>query len=185
MHPHHISLVDTHTLRAKLHHAGDPYYNIDGLPSHHGVLAPKFDIFEIHSATPESSRNAPTGTAEATESPQTSDTASLTGWLVVGLLPGLDIEDIKIEWAGESTVFVRGKLYPTSLAKLREAEGFGSIQPSDLKSLHRESQEGPFERSLTLPAKADIKDVKVGMQGGVVFLRIPKKLDAGTGEEQE
>src|SRR5882757_4828218 len=154
MHPHHISLIDTHSLRAKLQHAGDPYYNVDGLPSHHGVLAPKFDVFEIHSAT-----LAPSSNPSATSGDANGDTAALevsaaADWLVVGELPGLKMEDIKIEWLDGTTVFVCGKLSTTSFPGLAKTEGFGQIE--HLKALHKERQERPFERSVTMPAKADV-----------------------------
>jgi HSP20 family protein len=79
-HPHHVSLIDTHSFRAKLQHAGDPYYNIDGLPSHKHVLAPKFDILEKEDA-----------------------------YLLVGEIPGVKgKEHISFEWLEDQTLFVRG-----------------------------------------------------------------------------
>jgi HSP20 family molecular chaperone IbpA len=157
VHPHHISLVDTHSLRAKLQHAGDPYYNVDGLPSHHGVLAPRFDVFEIHPATPAAK-------AEAVKE-----------WLVVGELPGVTKDDIKIEWLGESTVFIRGTLNPTASARVSEAEGCPSPDTVDLLPLHKERHEGLFERSVTLPGEADVKRVKADIKDGLLCLRIPRK----------
>ncbi|KIY03570.1 uncharacterized protein Z520_00261 [Fonsecaea multimorphosa CBS 102226] len=147
LHPHHISLVDTHSLRAKLHHVGDAYYNVDGLPSHRGVLAPKFDVFELDG-----------------------DSA---GWLLVGDLPGIDSADaIKIEWLDGSTVFLRGTITTSSIPT------FGEAGSRIMKTVHKERHEGLFERSVTLPGKADIKGTKVEVRSGVVFVRIPKQAGA-------
>ncbi|KIW23517.1 uncharacterized protein PV07_11709 [Cladophialophora immunda] len=144
LHPHHISLVDTHSLRAKLKHAGDAYYNVDGLPSHRGVLAPKFDVFELDGGT--------------------------TGWLLVGDLPGVESTDeIKIEWLDASTIFLRGKLATASIPT------FGETESRVMKTVHKERHEGLFERSVTLPAKADANGTKVEVKAGVVFVRIPKQ----------
>ncbi|KIX01476.1 uncharacterized protein Z518_09202 [Rhinocladiella mackenziei CBS 650.93] len=148
-HPHHISLVDTHSLRAKFNHAGDAYYNIDGMPSHHGVMAPKFDVYEMPSEE----------------------------WLIVGDVPGLTTEGAEIEWLEESTVFIRGKLNSSTMTTLTETEGLGLINPAILKPLHKERHEGSFERSVTLPGKADIKGAKVMVKNGVIFVRIPKKVE--------
>ena len=46
-HPHHVSLIDTHSFHAKLQYVGDSYYNIDGLSSHKHVLTPKFDVLDV------------------------------------------------------------------------------------------------------------------------------------------
>jgi hypothetical protein len=97
LHPHHISLVDVHSLRAKLRHAGDAYYNIDGLPSHRGVQAPKFDIFEIDGDT--------------------------SGWLLVGNVPGVKSkEEIRVEWVDGTTIFIRGTLATASIPTFGETE---------------------------------------------------------------
>lgn len=81
-HPHHVSLIDTHSFRAKLQHAGDPYYNVDGLPSHKNILAPKFDVFEKGDA-----------------------------YLLVGEIPGVKAtEPISFEWLEDQTLFVRGEI---------------------------------------------------------------------------
>lgn len=156
-HPHHISLVDTHSLRAKLQHSGDIYYNIDGLPSHKGVLAPKFDVFELTSATP-----------ATTEPEAKASLEHVTGWLIEGEVPGLKTEDIKIEWLEEVTIFIRGTLSTSSVSQVE-----GTPKP-----LHKERQEGTFERSVTLPTKADTKGVKVEVKEGVVYVTVPKKIDA-------
>ena len=81
-HPHHVSLVDTHSFRSKLQHVGDPYYNIDGLPSHQNILAPKFDILEKE------------------------DT-----YLLIGEIPGLKSKElVSFEWLEDQTLFVRGHI---------------------------------------------------------------------------
>ncbi|OAL36211.1 hypothetical protein AYO20_04625 [Fonsecaea nubica] len=144
LHPHHISLIDTHSLRAKLNHVGDAYYNVDGLPSHRGVLAPKFDVFEIE--------------------------GDVGGWLLVGDLPGIDsADDIKIEWLDGSTIFVRGKKETSSIPT------FGETGSTIMKTVHKERHEGLFERSVTLPAKANANGTKIEVKSGVVFVRIPKQ----------
>ncbi|OAP63251.1 hypothetical protein AYL99_02478 [Fonsecaea erecta] len=149
LHPHHISLVDTHSLRAKLNHKGDAYYNVDGLPSHRGVLAPKFDVFELDGGA--------------------------TGWLLAGNLPGIESADeIKIEWLDGSTIFLRGTLATSSIPT------FGETVSRIMKTVHKERHEGLFERSVTLPAKADANGTKVEVKNGVVFVQIPKLAEAET-----
>ncbi len=82
LHPHHISLIDTSSWRAKLHNVGDPYYNIDGLASHRNVLSPKFDIFETDSH-----------------------------YVLIGELPGLAQDSqVHYEWLGNQTLFVHGHI---------------------------------------------------------------------------
>ena len=147
LHPHHISLVDVHSLRAKLHHAGDAYYNIDGLPSHRGVQAPKFDIFELDGGAP--------------------------GWLLIGNVPGVQsAEGIQVEWLDGATIFIRGVLSTTSIPT------FGETENKILKTIHKERHEGHFERSVTLPAKADPEGLKIEVKDGIVYVRIPKRLEA-------
>ncbi|KIW65568.1 hypothetical protein PV04_07815 [Phialophora macrospora] len=147
LHPHHISLVDVHSLRAKLNHAGDAYYNIDGLPSHRGVQAPKFDIFEIDGHAP--------------------------GWLLIGNVPGVTSEkEILVDWLDVTTIFIRGKLATTSIPT------FGETESKILKTVHKERHEGPFERSVTLPAKADPESLKVEVKDGIVYVKISKKFEA-------
>lgn len=85
-HPHHVSLIDTHAFRAKLNHVGDPYYNVDGFPSHRGVLAPKFDIFETKSS-----------------------------YILIGEVPGLlPSSKVNYEWLEDQTLFIRGNVDPLS-----------------------------------------------------------------------
>lgn len=153
LHPHHISLVDTHSLRAKLRHTGDAYYNVDGLPSHRGLLAPQFDVFEVDERA--------------------------AGWLLVGNVPGMkSIEEIKLEWLEDTTLFIRGRLATTSIPT------FGQTESKILKTVHKERHEGAFERSITLPAAADTKGLKLEVKDGLVFIRIPKKLSAETETEK-
>lgn len=81
LHPHHVSLIDTHSFRAKIQHSGDPYYNIDGL-SHKDVLAPKFDIIETEHA-----------------------------FSIVGEIPGVKTKElVSFEWLEDQTLFVRGQI---------------------------------------------------------------------------
>jgi len=81
LHPHHVSLIDTHSFRAKIQHAGDPYYNIDGL-SHKDVLAPKFDVIETEHA-----------------------------FFIVGDIPGVKAKElVSFEWLEDQTLFVRGHM---------------------------------------------------------------------------
>ncbi|ETI25953.1 hypothetical protein G647_02730 [Cladophialophora carrionii CBS 160.54] len=146
LHPHHISLVDVHSLRARLNHAGDAYYNIDGLPSHRGVQAPKFDVFDMDGHAP--------------------------GWLLVGNVPGVkSAEEIQVEWLECTTIFIRGKLATTLIPT------FGEAESKILKTVHKERHEGPFERSVTLPAKADPESLKMEVKDGIVYVRIAKKFE--------
>jgi HSP20 family protein len=79
LHPHHVSLIDTHSFRAKFQHTGDLYYNIDGR-SHKDVLAPKFDVTETENA-----------------------------FFIVGEIPGVKTKDlVSFEWLEDQTLFVRG-----------------------------------------------------------------------------
>ncbi|KIW97607.1 uncharacterized protein Z519_01191 [Cladophialophora bantiana CBS 173.52] len=150
LHPHHISLVDTHSLRAKLNHVGDAYYNVDGLPSHRGVLAPKLDVFELDGNT--------------------------AGWLLVGDIPGVaSADDIRIEWLDGTTIFIRGKMATSSIPT------FGETGSRIMKTVHKERHEGPFERSVTLPAKANPSETRIEVKDGVVFVRIPKTSEADSG----
>lgn len=86
-HPHHISLIDTKSFRNRLTHVGDPYYNIDGLRSHHGLLAPKFDVLESEEA-----------------------------YFLVGDVPGLSTEDgVKWEWLDHQILFLQGLIEPVGI----------------------------------------------------------------------
>ena len=174
-HPHHISLVNTHSLRAKLNHAGDVYYNVDGLPSHHGVLAPKFDVFEIGSISTTTSGQNSVSTSSGGGGEAGGQ--STTEWLVVGEVPGLRAEDITIEWLEEATLFIRGKLSTSAVPCLSEADALGQSETTNSRPLHKERHEGPFERSVTLPAKAEIKGVKAEVKDGLLFVRVPRKVE--------
>ncbi|KIW51369.1 hypothetical protein PV05_10099 [Exophiala xenobiotica] len=159
LHPHHISLVDRHSLRAKLQHVGDAYYNVDALPSHHGVLAPKFDVFEIDSSGE--------GGSESSAVPE-----SVTGWLLMGDVPGVRPEDVKIEWIDEKIIFIRGKVQGSTALNLDSLEAFQGIEIAHLKPLHRERQEGSFERSVTFPEKVKVKNVDIAVQDGLVLVKV-------------
>lgn len=158
---HHISLVDRHSLRAKLQHVGDAYYNIDGLPSHDGLVAPKFDVYEIDSLPANADRSDV-------------DIKNITGWLIVGDIPGVKLSDIKIEWVDDIIIFVRGRIPSATGQTLNRFDGFRGIEAINLKPLHKERQEGSFERSITFPTKADVKDVRVEVENGVVLIRVLK-----------
>ncbi|KAK5027531.1 hypothetical protein LTR13_009463 [Exophiala sideris] len=157
--PHHISLVDRHSLRAKLQHVGDAYYNIDALPSHEGVLAPSFDVFEIDSLA-------------SGDDHSNSDVQNVNGWLIVGDIPGIKLSDVKIEWVDQSVLFVRGRIPKATGQTLNRLDGFRGIEAVNLKPLHKERQEGLLERSITFPTIVDVEDVRVEVENGVVLIRV-------------
>jgi len=137
LHPHHVSLLDIHSIRAKLNNVGDPYYNIDMLPSHHGVLAPKFDVFEAPNR-----------------------------YIIIGDLPGVKPDAIEIDWLDGQTLFIRGEIATHALAEAKDT--------ADTKVLHRERQEGKFERSFTLPSKVDPQLLERSFADGVLQITLPK-----------
>lgn len=159
-HPHHISLIDRHSLRAKLQHLGDEYYNVDALPSHQGILSPKFDVFEIDTSGQSSS-------SSGNVVPQT-----VTGWLLVGELPGVRVENIKIEWIDESIIFIRGKIPSATSQSMTSLQGFNGIQAAQLKPLHRDRQEGSFERSVTFPMKVQTQTLEMAVKDGVLLVKV-------------
>jgi HSP20 family protein len=135
LHPHHISLIDTHSFRAKFQHTGDPYYNIDGL-SHKNVLAPKFDVTETEH-----------------------------DFFIVGEIPGVKSKElVSFEWLEDQTLFVRG--HTDSL----EAEQKGD----KVKKLHIERHVGNFERSFTLPTRADPKSLEATLEDGLLKIHVRK-----------
>jgi HSP20 family protein len=124
LHPHHISLIDTHSFRSKLQHVGDPYYNIDGL-SHKGVLAPKFDVTETENA-----------------------------FIIVGEIPGVKAKElVTFEWLENQTLFVRGHFdkpeTEQNVKRLHIERHIGNFErsftlpsPADPKSLEATLEDG-------------------------------------------
>ncbi|KAL6250111.1 hypothetical protein RBB50_002412 [Rhinocladiella similis] len=161
-HPHHISLIDRHSLRAKLQHLGDEYYNVDALPSHQGVLAPKFDVYEIDTSGQSSS-------SSSNVVPQ-----SVTGWLLVGDLPGVRLDDVKIEWIDESIIFIRGRIPSATGHIMTSLQAFDGLQAAQLKPLHRDRQEGSFERSVTFPMKVQTQTLEMDVKDGVLLLKVSR-----------
>jgi HSP20 family molecular chaperone IbpA len=99
-----------------------------------------------------------------------------SGWLLIGNVPGVKSEeDIRFEWVDGTTIFIRGTLATASIPT------FGETESKILKTIHKERHEGPFERSVTFPTKADPESLKVEVKNGVVYVRIFKK----SGEEKK
>jgi HSP20 family protein len=145
-HPHHISLLDTHSFRSRLNNIGDPYHNIDGLQSHRHLLAPKFDIFE-----------------------------SETSYILVGELPGVKAKaEITYEWLEDQTLFIRGHVAAETATKSTEGGEGKDSGAGTWKPLHVERSVGDFERSFTFPGKVVTEGMEVELGGGLLRIVVLK-----------
>jgi len=100
---------------------------------------------------------------------------SVTGWLLIGDVPGVRPEDVKIAWTDETIIFIRGRVPGATAHTLDSWEGFRRIQIAQLKPLHRERKEGCFERSVTFPEKrVKVKNVDIAVQDGLVLVKVLK-----------
>jgi HSP20 family molecular chaperone IbpA len=123
------------------------------------VLAPKFDVFEIDSSGEGGSESSAVA-------------KSVTGWLLIGDVPGVRPEDVKIAWTDETIIFIRGMVPGATAHTLDSWEGFRGIEIAHLKPLRRQRKEGSFERSVSLPEKVKVKNVDIAVQDGLVLVKV-------------
>jgi HSP20 family molecular chaperone IbpA len=97
---------------------------------------------------------------------------SVTGWLLIGDVPGVRPEDLKIEWIDETIIFIRGRVPGATAHTLDSWEGFRGIEIAHLEPPHRKRQEGSFERSVTFPEKVNVKNVDIAVQNGLVLVKV-------------
>ncbi|KAE8441113.1 hypothetical protein EG329_005855 [Mollisiaceae sp. DMI_Dod_QoI] len=169
LHPHHVSLGKKYTSLHMLHQRiDDPYYSLDGRPSHEGVAVPRFDVREGSDA-----------------------------FYLDGDLPGLThLSDIFCEFIDNQVLIVRGvikpKLLPTTAVepkgdpfiptlhpksdKFPDAEVSGA-EPETTWKL-KERQVGKFERSFTFPSIIKQNGMKTSLEAGVLSIVLPKDHEA-------
>ena len=81
------------------------------------------------------------------------------GYLISAFIPGVDVEDVKIEVL-EDTISISGE--------------FSSVEDEDTRYLLRERPSGRFSRVLRLPTVLEAGEAEAEVSNGVLKLRVPQ-----------
>lgn len=81
------------------------------------------------------------------------------GYLISAFIPGVDVEDVKIEVL-EDTISISGE--------------FISAADEDARYLLRERPSGSFSRVLRLPTALEVGEAEAEISNGVLSLRVPQ-----------